>query len=479
MNKQDSTKVRDAHGGAFESRGRFYMRVTVAPQDRRAKHLPWCTCLADAQARANEVQALVSRLRACGQTDFVEKLVDAAAAADTEKMSALSRAVDGITAGAIVKAPAKSTVDTFGTVAEEWTSGKLHTRYPDHVTKKITSDEDAQRLAKWVYPVAKDIPVRSFTRAHAEEVMRRVPASASRATRRHIAQLMGRVLNLAVYPLSLIAASPLPRGFLPKTGKRIAFGYLYPEEDARMLACVPDVLSDGAERAKGIPLPQRLFYGFLAREGMRCEEALQLCWSELDLERGTVRLDENKTDDARTWALGPDVVRALTAWKKLCADAGDTDRVFIGLVKPYHLAKMFRAHLELAGINRPKLFARTDARRPIRVHDLRATFVTLSLAMGQSETWVSDRTGHKSSVMLARYRRSARNAGELGLGWLAPLDAAIPELAGNAAAFVAADAAAASSEEGETSAPNAASSPRFQRTDSNCRKRNQNPLSCH
>jgi integrase len=318
-----------------------------------------------------------------------------------------------------------------------------------------------------------------ITRAHAEEVMRKIPASTSRATRRHVAQLMGRVLNLAVYPLSMIPASPLPRGFLPKSGKRIAFGYLYPVDDARLLACVPTVASDGTGGVQGVPLPQRLLYGFLAREGMRCEEALSLTWADVDLERGTVRLDENKTDDARTWALGADVARALEAWKKLCADAGDTDRVFIGLVKPYHLAKMFRAHLRAAGVTRPELFERTESRRPIRVHDLRATFVTLALAIGKSETWVSDRTGHRSSVMLARYRRAARNAGELGLGWLAPLDAAIPELAGNAAAFVAADAAAASSEEGEGNAANAASSDWFQRKDSNLRKRNQNPLSCH
>ena len=32
--------------------------------------------------------------------------------------------------------------------------------------------------------------------------------------------------------------------------------------------------------------------------------------------------------------------------------------------------------------------------------------------------------------MLAKYRRHARHAAELGLGWLAPLNDALPELAG-------------------------------------------------
>ena len=37
------------------------------------------------------------------------------------------------------------------------------------------------------------------------------------------------------------------------------------------------------------------------------------------------------------------------------------------------------------------------------------------------------RTGHSSSVMLVRYRRDAKTAQELGLGWLLPLHEVIPE----------------------------------------------------
>jgi hypothetical protein len=42
--------------------------------------------------------------------------------------------------------------------------------------------------------------------------------------------------------------------------------------------------------------------------------------------------------------------------------------------------------------------------------------VTLALACGRTEAWVTDRTGHKSSAMIARYKRSARFAAELKLG---------------------------------------------------------------
>jgi integrase len=62
----------------------------------------------------------------------------------------------------------------------------------------------------------------------------------------------------------------------------------------------------------------------------------------------------------------------------------------------------------------------------MRVHDLRATFVTVSLATGKTETWVADRTGHKSSEMINRYRRSAWTWSETALGGLDPLDACFP-----------------------------------------------------
>jgi hypothetical protein len=71
----------------------------------------------------------------------------------------------------------------------------------------------------------------------------------------------------------------------------------------------------------------------------------------------------------------------------------------------------------------------------MRVHDLRGTFVTISLAIGKSEAWVASRTGHGSSVMINAYRRTAQSCEEIGGGELAPLDLAArchsrPTLAG-------------------------------------------------
>jgi hypothetical protein len=111
----------------------------------------------------------------------------------------------------------------------------------------------------------------------------------------------------------------------------------------------------------------------------------------------------------------------------------DTARVFLAEdgseLPPHNRGEHFRAHPLAAKVDRAELHARTANRLRVRLHDLRATFVTLSLAAGRSEAWVTDRTGHKSAAMVAKYKRAARMAGELDLGTLAPLDTAIPELA--------------------------------------------------
>jgi len=110
---------------------------------------------------------------------------------------------------------------------------------------------------------------------------------------------LNRLLNIAVYPLKIRTSSPIPKGLVPKPGKRRAMTYLYPDEDRALLSC------------DAVPLRERLLWGFLAREGWHVSEALDLQWADLDLVRGAVRLDKNKTDDPRAWALAPGVAAAL------------------------------------------------------------------------------------------------------------------------------------------------------------------------
>jgi integrase len=378
--------------------------VTIAHDDE-AGAIERCTALA----------VIALRLRKAGHASEAPKILEAAAKARSGKAWAqVEIAVDALCTpgGAKEIAPVVASV-TFGELAKEWTSGKLHARFPDDVATKRTGDHDLQRMGKWIFPVLEHVPLSAVTLAHARAVLARMPATMSRASRKHVAGLMMRVMKWAVYPCEYLTVSPLPAGFGGRKGKPKAMTCLYPSEDRTLLACTD------------VPFVHRLFYGFLAREGLRSNEAQSLTWADLDLKRGSVRLDKNKTDDPRVWALDPGVARALQSWKDEHPDDEPTDRIFRALEQPYWMAIMFRRHLATAGVNRPELTERSEVRQQIRVHDLRASFVTVALANGKTEAWIADRTGHKSSAMINNYRRAARTHAELGQGTLTPLDEAL------------------------------------------------------
>ncbi len=244
---------------------------------------------------------------------------------------------------------------------------------------------------------------------------------------------------------------------------------------------------------KAIPIWRRVLWGVLAREGMREGELIALTWSCLDLKRGVLTLDENKTDDPRAWKLDPSVKHALTAWKKIHPNPKANKPVILeensGAIDGKPFARLLREDLGTAKVKRPELYLKGKNRLPIRAHDLRGTFVTLSLANDKTEAWVQDRTGHTSSNMINRYRRTARTAAELGLGELLPLDEAIPELRPKGIRGGRKDPPAEAPDDlsggTDSSCPGTVpdlsrrAKERFRRKDSNLRKRNQNPLSCH
>jgi integrase len=378
------------------------------------------------------IARLVMRLRETGHTgDILANTIREGGAADAAEMRKLERLVERIVSG---KEPglarrhgARREGTTVAELAKLWTSGDLARQYPDHVKAKKTSDDD-KRILEWLSKVRMpdgatfgERQVAAVTLDDCDHVMTALPKTAEApGTRRQYAQALRKLLVYAVYPLRLLPTLPIPKGWLPKPGAPKAKAWIYPAEDLALMRC------------RDVRLARRLFFGLLVREGMRESEALNLTWRDLDLEHGVVRLDENKTDDPRSWALGADVARALLAWKRVRGKKAEKiPRVFpkVLMGTKTSLVVRLRRGLECAGVKRPELVQQGKGRMRLRVHDLRGTFVTLALACGQTEAWVTDRTGHRSSAMVYRYKRAARTAAELGLGWLAPLDEAIPELA--------------------------------------------------
>lgn len=111
--------------------------------------------------------------------------------------------------------------------------------------------------------------------------------------------------------MRLVERSPLPEGFSPRRPARKAMAWLYRDEDRRLMACT------------AVPLEFRMLWGVLDREGMRASEVRALTWADLDLKRGMVKLDRNKPDEPRSWALDAGVHAAPVWWRQQRADVSE------------------------------------------------------------------------------------------------------------------------------------------------------------
>ncbi len=417
---------REATGELRRLADGFAARITLKGRQRRDFLLATCGTEAEAQDRTTALAKMAARLRRAGHVDKIVRLIEKGAKARAGRpFDTVVAAVDVLCSG---NAEVASDVPKFGVFAKEWTTGALARKFPDHVRVKRSSGRDEELLRLYILPHVGDIPLDEFELTDGELVMASLPdicahtkAPLSAGTRRHIAQVISRLMNLAVYPGKWRTSSPIPRGWLPKVGDSKAKECLYPDEDRALLTCTD------------IPLLRRFAYGFLDREGTRTDELARFTWLDIDLVHNRADLDENKTDNPRAWDMRRDSLLAMKIWRKYFRpNAKPTDLVFTDddgvAINVDHLADQLRKDLKRAKVDRPKLFMRSKTRLRMRAHDLRATFITVSLANGRTWEWCQQRTGH-GDAMKDTYRRKAATWVAQQQGDLAPLHLAIPEFA--------------------------------------------------
>ena len=153
----------------------------------------------------------------------------------------------------------------------------------------------------------------------------------------------------------------------------------------------------GRGMVKGEPIESKIALAdvlFVALvTGQRRGAVAGMKWSDLRLSSGepTWRIPPEKGNKSRvvkTVALHPKVVELLRDRRKRV----DSELVFPGVVDP---RKVFRKILEITGIDNPDL----------RMHDLRAAYVTLGIAKGMNLEAISAAVGHSDIATTRHYAR--------------------------------------------------------------------------
>lgn len=133
----------------------------------------------------------------------------------------------------------------------------------------------------------------------------------------------------------------------------------------------------------------------LTLTGCRCNEILTLRWEAVDLEAGELRLRDSKTGP-RTVPLSPAAARILADLPRIPGDPW----VIRGKRRGAHMVnilgpwRIVRARAGLDGV---------------RIHDLRHSFASRALALGESLSMIGQLLGHRQLQTTARYAHLARD----------------------------------------------------------------------
>lgn len=328
------------------------------------------------------------------------------------------------------EAPAPAKLVTFREFGLRWATGELYEEFPLYVRKTTPKTRKNYKtrvlaLSAWIG----DVPLAHFTNADAQRALKALmkkDPDLGRQSLRHYAQVIQSVIRKAVHPGGLIEATkyPLPvKGFLPILDNPPTYPILYPNDVVTLM--------------RGpAPVWRKLLYAIAIYEGLRLSHILGLRWRNIDFANGLMVVGTSANVKAmRTHEMNEGVAAALQQFR---GSAKLDDYIFPRLTpnEMLKLAGELRNDLDLAGVTRelrPDVYASGDGQEPMRFHDLRATFVSLHLAMGWNEVEIMLRTAHTSSKVLHHHYARRVDLAKVVLGKqgpLLPLDVALGWRAG-------------------------------------------------
>ena len=167
--------------------------------------------------------------------------------------------------------------------------------------------------------------------------------------------------------------------------------FLTEEEFRRLGRVLREAEADGVIPAQAVAAIRLLML-----TGCRRNEILALRWKEVDLAAGELRLADTKTG-ARTIALSPEAVRVLAGLPRVRGNPWVVPGTAAGTrlcdISPSWQLVRARAGLE-----------------DVRLHDLRHSFASRALALGESLPTIGKLLGHARIETTARYAHLARDS---------------------------------------------------------------------
>ena len=151
-----------------------------------------------------------------------------------------------------------------------------------------------------------------------------------------------------------------------------------------------EILRDGSETRSAV-----VAFRLLMLTGCRLSEIQKLRWEHVDLEAGELHLPDTKTG-GRAVPLAPSAVRLLETLPR------DEDNPWVIAGK--------KPDSHLTDLQHP--WRRTRARadlEDVRIHDLRHSFASRALALGEGLPMIGKLLGHTQVQTTARYAHLARD----------------------------------------------------------------------
>ena len=243
-------------------------------------------------------------------------------------------------------------------------------------------------LDRYLLPAFGARPLGSIGREEVAALQYRLHETPSMANR--VVDMLSRLFNVAE-AWGLAPEGGNPCRFVQKYKERSCERFLSEEEFRRLGRVLDDAEAEGKVSASAVAAIRLLML-----TGCRRGEIVTLRWEDVDLEAGELRLRDAKTGP-RQVALSPAAVRVLSAIPRVV----DNPWVIAGR-KP---------STRLANLNASWLVVRARAGlEDVRLHDLRHSFASRALALGESLTMIGKLLGHRKVQTTARYAHLAQDS---------------------------------------------------------------------